>query len=153
MTQVVELHEITRFKEHGQDDDDEDELQWAAVERVQKETQYRRTLDLAHDRTENSVDRSKDSAHGKQVKIQHPATLKSAQERHAFIDKLLKKIEEDNRKLLLKQRERIDRYINAVRSRLLKRKDHSIYIIFGNISIYNYAILTDFMIVFSVEWV
>lgn len=111
MAEVVELDEVTRFKEHGEDDD-EDELQWAAVERIQKERQYK-TLDLEHDRNENSVDGSKvESEERKKVKIRHPTTLKSAQERHAFIDKLLKKIEEDNHKLLLKQRERIDRYIN-----------------------------------------
>lgn len=154
MTEVVELDEITRFKECGKNDD-EDELQWAAMEKPQKEIQYT-TLDLLHDRTENSVDGSKESEEiRKKVKIQHPTTLKSAQERHAFINKLLKKIKEDNRNLLLKQRERIQRhlFINAGRSRLLKRKRPQHLHYCWHMSIYNYAILTDFMIVFSVEWV
>lgn len=63
------------------EDDDEGELELAAVERI--ETQQHKTT-------------SRVSELG-------------ALERHAFIDKLLKKIEEDNHRLLLKQRQRIDR--------------------------------------------
>nr|XP_017250971.1 PREDICTED: pleiotropic drug resistance protein 3-like [Daucus carota subsp. sativus] len=106
MTEGTELDEITRFKERSEDDD-VDELQWAAVEKLQKQTHT--TLNLIHDRTQHSVDGSKESAQGKKGEIHHLAMLKSAQERRAFIDKLLKKIEEDNYKLLLKQRERMDR--------------------------------------------
>lgn len=120
MTEGTELDEITRFKERSEDDD-VDELQWAAVEKLQKQTHT--TLNLIHDRTQHSVDGSKESAQGKKGEIHHLAMLKSAQERRAFIDKLLKKIEEDNYKLLLKQRERMDRYLYIITSRN-KRPHH-----------------------------
>ena len=63
------------------EDDDEGELELAAIERIeaQQNTTTERVSKLG------------------------------ALERHAFIDRLLKKIEEDNHRLLLKQRQRIDR--------------------------------------------
>ncbi|KAL8089213.1 hypothetical protein AgCh_038848 [Apium graveolens] len=63
------------------EDDDEGELELAAIERI--ETQQHKTTNLV--------------------------SKLGALERHALIDKLLKKIEEDNHRLLLKQRQRIDR--------------------------------------------
>lgn len=65
----------------GREDDDEGELELAAIERI--ENQQHKTSDRV--------------------------SKLGAVERHAFIDKLLKKIEEDNHRLLLKQRQRIER--------------------------------------------
>ncbi|KAK1356757.1 pleiotropic drug resistance protein 3-like [Heracleum sosnowskyi] len=63
------------------EDDDEGELELAAIERIEAQ----------------------------QLKTTDRVSKLGAAERHAFIDKLLKKIEEDNHRLLLKQRQRIDR--------------------------------------------
>lgn len=65
------------------EDDDEGELELAAIERIEAQQQ----------KTTTQVSKL------------------GAAERHAFIDKLLKKIEEDNLRLLLKQRQRIDRFL------------------------------------------
>ncbi|KAL1827281.1 hypothetical protein ACET3Z_005693 [Daucus carota] len=62
------------------EDDDEGELELAAIERIEAQ--------------QNTTER---------------VSKLGALERHAFIDRLLKKIEEDNHRLLLKQRQRIDR--------------------------------------------
>lgn len=63
------------------EDDDQGELELAAIERIEAQ----------------------------QHKTTHRVSKLGSAERHAFIDKLLKKIEQDNHRLLLKQRQRIDR--------------------------------------------
>ncbi|CAK7348518.1 unnamed protein product [Dovyalis caffra] len=80
------------------ENEDEIELQWAAIERLP--TFRRLTLSL-FDKKEDGKEEE-----GKRVV---DVTKLEALERHVFIDKLVKKIEEDNYKLLSKLQERIDK--------------------------------------------
>lgn len=95
-------HDGTREDE----DDDEDELQWAAIERLQTQGNQENFI-----LGSTEEDEEEEETHDKKMKNDH--VLGSAVERRAFIDKLLKKIEEDNQSLLLKQRRRIDRYVRT----------------------------------------
>ncbi|KAH7532597.1 hypothetical protein FEM48_Zijuj04G0038300 [Ziziphus jujuba var. spinosa] len=81
------------------DDDDEVELQWAAIERLPTFERIRSSLfDNEH------LNGSKE----KEGKSVIDVTKLGAQQRHIFIEKLLKDIEQDNRRLLQKLKERID---------------------------------------------
>ncbi|KAL5582398.1 hypothetical protein UlMin_014840 [Ulmus minor] len=92
------LEEINSVKE--EDNNDEVELQWAAIERLPSFNRLRTSLiDNKH------LNNSKEDE-GKSV---IDVTKLGAVERHVFIDELLKDIEEDNHKLLQKLKERIDR--------------------------------------------
>lgn len=84
--------------------EDENELQLAAIERLPTYKQHTTALFDQDNLINNSKE---DEETRKTVKIDAPKL--GALERHVFINKLLKKIEEDNYRLLFKQRERIDR--------------------------------------------
>lgn len=84
--------------------DDECELQLAATERLPA---YRQTSISLFDE-ENLVNTSTvNQETGKMTNLDVPKL--GVPERRALIDKLLEKIEEDNHKLLLKQRRRLER--------------------------------------------
>ncbi|XP_060672517.1 LOW QUALITY PROTEIN: pleiotropic drug resistance protein 3-like [Ziziphus jujuba] len=88
----------TSTKEND-DGDDEVELQWAAIERLPTFERIRSSLfDNEH------LNGSKE----KEGKSVIDVTKLGAQQRHIFIEKLLKDIEQDNRRLLQKLKERID---------------------------------------------
>ncbi|XP_077218189.1 pleiotropic drug resistance protein 3-like isoform X2 [Tasmannia lanceolata] len=83
------------------DDDDEVQLQWAAIERLPTFERLRSSL---FDQCEDG-DGVQDSKGKRKIDV----TKLGAIERHMFIEKLLKHIENDNRLLLQKLRARIDR--------------------------------------------
>ena len=86
--------------EHGRDADDEDVLQWVGVERLPTFERITTALFEKQDCTAGNGD-----VKGKG--IINVAKL-GAQERHMFIEKLIKHIENDNLRLLHKLRKRID---------------------------------------------
>lgn len=86
------------------DEDEEAQLQWAAIERLPTFRRLRTSLfDLGD--SENGKSSGKESAGKKVVDV----TKLGADERHLFIEKIIKHIEHDNLRLLQKMRERIDR--------------------------------------------
>uniref|UniRef100_A0A6N2LL61 ABC transporter domain-containing protein n=1 Tax=Salix viminalis TaxID=40686 RepID=A0A6N2LL61_SALVM len=87
--------------EHGRDADDEDVLQWVGVERLPTFERITTALFEEQDCTAGNGD-----VKGK--RIINVAKL-GAQERHMFIEKLIKHIENDNLRLLHKLRKRIDK--------------------------------------------
>ena len=85
------------------EEDEELELQWAAIERLPTFKRLRTSVfDIDH---ENG---SGKEFEGKRVT---DVTKLGAVERHLFIEKLIKHIENDNLRLLQKLRDRIDRYL------------------------------------------
>lgn len=84
-------------------DDDEVELQWAAIERLPTFERIRTSL------FDCTKDEQEDEASNKSKKVQIDVTKLGSPERHVFIEKLIKEIEGDNHRLLQKLRERIDR--------------------------------------------
>ncbi|KAB5569567.1 hypothetical protein DKX38_003360 [Salix brachista] len=78
------------------ENEDEIELQWAAIERLPTFRRLRLSL----------FDEKEEDEEGKRVV---DVTKLEALERHVFIDKLINKIEEDNCSLLSKLKERIDK--------------------------------------------
>ncbi|XP_011005974.1 PREDICTED: pleiotropic drug resistance protein 3-like [Populus euphratica] len=81
-----------------EENEDEIELQWAAIERLPTFRRLRLSL----------FDRKEDGE-GEEGKRVVDVTKLEALERHVFVDKLIKKIAEDNCKLLSKFKERIDK--------------------------------------------
>lgn len=82
-------------------DDDENELIWAAVERLPTFEQVRTSVFDHWDGHNGSGEQNK-------TKVIDVTKL-GALERHLLIENLIKNIESDNLRLLQKQRERIDR--------------------------------------------
>lgn len=78
------------------ENEDEIELQWAAIERLPTFRRLRLSL----------FDEKEEDEEGKRVV---DVTKLEPLERHVFIDKLINKIEEDNCRLLSKLKERIDK--------------------------------------------
>ncbi|KAK6937217.1 Plant PDR ABC transporter associated, partial [Dillenia turbinata] len=98
--QLASSFRSTSDRRSVEDNDDELQLQWAAIERLPTYERIRTSL-FHH---QNPIDGKED----KQKRVTDVTKLR-ALERHVFIDKLLKQIEEDNKQLLQKQRERTDR--------------------------------------------
>lgn len=96
------IHDSSLIRE----EDDEYELQLAAMERVPA---YNQTTTSFFDRDNYVKTTTEDQENGNMMKFDVPGL--GVIERHAFIDKLLKKIEEDNYKLLLKQKRRLERSV------------------------------------------
>ncbi|XVE82355.1 hypothetical protein DITRI_Ditri15bG0142000 [Diplodiscus trichospermus] len=97
---------ISAHHSEGDDDDDgndEYELQWAAVQRLP--TLERITTALLDEKEENGTS-GNGNVKGKRVVN---VTKLGADERHMFVEKLIKQIENDNLRLLLKLRDRIDK--------------------------------------------
>ncbi|XP_072974963.1 ABC transporter G family member 41-like isoform X2 [Typha angustifolia] len=90
------------FSSSVRDDEDEYELKWAAIERLPTFNRLRTSL---FDHYNND----KDDDGGRKEKRAVDVTKLGALERRLFIENLIKHIENDNRLLLQKQRERIDR--------------------------------------------
>lgn len=84
------------------DDDDEYELKWAAIERLDTFDRLRTSL---FDHPIDAIDGDGE----KREKRATDVTKLGALERRLFIENLIKHIENDNLRLLQKQRERIDR--------------------------------------------
>ena len=80
------------------ENEDEIELQWAAIERLP--TFRRLRLSLFDEKEEDK---------GEEGRRVVDVTKLEALERHVFIDRLINKIEEDNCRLLSKLKERIDK--------------------------------------------
>ena len=100
-SQVPSFHSVSNgSSEHIRDADDEDMLQWAAIERLPTFERITTALFEEQDCTAANGD-----AKGK--KIVNVSKL-GAPERHMFIEKLIKHIENDNLQLLQKLRERLD---------------------------------------------
>uniref|UniRef100_A0A7N0T827 ABC transporter domain-containing protein n=2 Tax=Kalanchoe fedtschenkoi TaxID=63787 RepID=A0A7N0T827_KALFE len=91
---------ISGMSSANSDVDDEYNLQWAEIERLPTYDRLRSSL------FDESVDGSKAQSNGKRV---IDVTKLGPQERHMFIEKLIKHIENDNLRLLRKYRKRIDR--------------------------------------------
>ncbi|XP_061995123.1 pleiotropic drug resistance protein 3-like [Rosa rugosa] len=86
------------------EEDEEAQLQWAAIERLPTFRRLRTSLfDLGD--SENGKTSGEECAGKKVVDV----TKLGADERHLFIEKIIKHIEHDNLRLLQKMRERIDR--------------------------------------------
>jgi hypothetical protein len=101
-SQVPSFHSVSNgSSEHVRDADDEDMLQWAAVERLPTFERITTALFEQQDCTAANGD-----AKGK--KIVNVSKL-GAQERHVFIEKLIKHIENDNLRLLRRLKQRIDK--------------------------------------------
>ncbi|XP_040370209.1 pleiotropic drug resistance protein 3 isoform X2 [Rosa chinensis] len=83
-----------------ENDDDEVELQWAAIERLPTFERIRTSL--------MDCNKEDDDHEGKSKRVVDVTKLE-ALERHVFIDNLLKEIEGDNQRLLQKLKERIER--------------------------------------------
>ncbi|KAL6136418.1 hypothetical protein ACLB2K_061713 [Fragaria x ananassa] len=83
-----------------ENDEDEVELQWAAIERLPTFERIRTSL--------FSCNKEDDDYEGKSKRAVDVTKL-AAMERRVFIDKLLKEVEGDNQRLLQKLKERIDR--------------------------------------------
>jgi hypothetical protein len=81
-----------------EENEDEIELQWAAIERLPTFRRLRLSL----------FDKKEDGE-GEEGKRVVDVTKLEALERHVFVDKLIKKIEEDNCRLLSKFKERMDK--------------------------------------------
>ncbi|XWS53453.1 hypothetical protein CRYUN_Cryun10bG0002700 [Craigia yunnanensis] len=97
---------ISAHHSEGDDDDDDNdeyELQWAAVQRLP--TFERITTALFDDNEENETS-GNGNVKGKRVVN---VTKLGADERHMFVEKLIKQIENDNLRLLQKLRDRIDK--------------------------------------------
>ncbi|KAK1384996.1 hypothetical protein POM88_022731 [Heracleum sosnowskyi] len=86
------------------EEDDGHELQLAAMERVPA---YKQTTTSPFDRDNCVNTTTEDQENGNMMKVDVPKL--GVLERRALIDKLLNKIEEDNHKLLLKQKRRLER--------------------------------------------
>lgn len=84
-------------------ENDEYQLQWAEIDRLPTFERLRSSLFEEYD-DRNETDDTK----GKRV---IDVTKLGALERHVFIEKLIKHIENDNLRLLQKLRKRIDRYV------------------------------------------
>lgn len=84
------------------DDDDEHELTWAAIERLPTLERVRTSV-FDHTVTNENCDNGKGSS------MIIDVTKLGALERRLLIENLIKHIENDNLRLLQKQRERIDR--------------------------------------------
>lgn len=82
------------------DADEEYHLQWAEIERLPTYDRLRSSL------VDEYVDGRKADSNGKRV---IDVTKLGSQERHMFVEKLIKHIENDNLRLLQKYRKRIDR--------------------------------------------
>ncbi|KAL6964588.1 drug-responsive transcription factor pdr3 [Sarracenia purpurea var. burkii] len=96
------------IKDHDDPDEDYEEfaLQWAAIERLP--TFERLRSSLFHENNGNPS-RSVDDNVKEKVRRVTDVTKIGALERHMFIDKLIKHIEDDNLRLLQKLRKRIDK--------------------------------------------
>ncbi|KAL6953886.1 hypothetical protein U1Q18_045063 [Sarracenia purpurea var. burkii] len=82
---------------------EEDELQWAAIQRLPTFRRLRTSLfDI------NGGD-GKETAEFEGKRVMTDVTELSALERHLFIEKMIKNIEKDNLRFLQKLRDRIDR--------------------------------------------
>ncbi|KAH9766508.1 ABC transporter G family member 37 [Citrus sinensis] len=95
------------LRKHGSsyhEDDDELQLQWSAIERLPTFKRLRTSLFDVSDQNEDGS--SRNESEGKKVT---DVTKLIGVERHLFIEKLIKNIENDNLRLLQKLRERIDR--------------------------------------------
>lgn len=91
-----------------EEEDEEVQLQWAAIERLPTLKRLRTSLfDVGGGGNGSGGKDSKDYAGKRVVDV----TKLGAHERHLFIEKLISHIENDNLKLLQKLRERIDRYL------------------------------------------
>ncbi|XP_062009969.1 pleiotropic drug resistance protein 3-like isoform X1 [Rosa rugosa] len=106
----------TSFREHAlsfrstadvrsikKNEDEEVELQWAAIERLPTFERIRTSL------FDCSKDEKEDEASNKSKMAQIDVSKLGSMERHVVIQKLIKEIEGDNHRLLQKLRERIDR--------------------------------------------
>lgn len=82
-------------------DDEEEELKWAAIERLPTFERIRKSL------FDQYIDQNGDGKQKEKNVID--ITKLGALERRLFIENLIKHIENDNLRLLRKQRERIDR--------------------------------------------
>ncbi|XP_061986018.1 pleiotropic drug resistance protein 3-like [Populus nigra] len=101
-SQVPSFHSVSNgSSEHVRDADDEDMLQWAAVERLPTFERITAALFEEQDCTAANGD-------AKEKKIVNVSKL-GAQERHVFIEKLIKHIENDNLRLLRRLKQRIDK--------------------------------------------
>lgn len=86
------------------EEDEETQLQWAAIERLPTFRRLRTSLFDVGD-SENGTSSGKEGGGKKVVDV----TKLGADERRLFIEKIIKHIEHDNLRLLQKLRDRIDR--------------------------------------------
>ncbi|KAL8105524.1 hypothetical protein AgCh_029350 [Apium graveolens] len=94
--------EMTRASSfHSEREADELELQWAAIERLPMMKRVRMSL---LDNLQDNVDQGKTNK-----KVMKDVTKLSAAEKHVFIDKLISDVQQDNARLLLKMKQRMDR--------------------------------------------
>ncbi|KAL6136417.1 hypothetical protein ACLB2K_061712 [Fragaria x ananassa] len=94
----------TDVRSMKKNEDDEVELQWAAIDRLPTFERIRTSL-FDYSKDENK----EDEASNKSKMVPIDVSKLGLPERHVVIEKLIKEIEEDNHRLLQKLRERIDR--------------------------------------------
>lgn len=87
------------FREESRSMEDETELQWAAIERLPTYTRLRTCL----------MDNGLLNGQQDQTLVDVDVTKLKALQRRVFIEKLITKIEDDNRRLLLKLKDRIQK--------------------------------------------
>ncbi|KAK1380412.1 ABC-2 and Plant PDR ABC-type transporter family protein [Heracleum sosnowskyi] len=99
---MMDEAEMTRASSFGSEREaDELELQWAAIERLPTMKRVRMSL------FDNPQDNGDEGKTNKKVVID--VAKLSAAEKHVFIGKLISNVEEDNARLLLKMKQRMDR--------------------------------------------
>lgn len=99
--------EMTRASSfHSEREADELELQWAAIERLPTMKRVRMSL---FDNLQDNNDKGKTNK-----KVMVDVAKLSAAEKHVLIDKLISNVQEDNARLLLKMKQRMDRYVSSL---------------------------------------
>ena len=95
--------EMTRASSfHSEREADEAELQWAAIERLPTMKRVRMSLfDALQEGDAGETNK----------KVMVDVAKLSAVEKHVFIGKLISNVQEDNARLLLKMKQRMDRYV------------------------------------------
>ncbi|KAL8105525.1 hypothetical protein AgCh_029351 [Apium graveolens] len=100
-TKMNEAEMIQASSFHSEREADELELQWAAFERLPTMKRVRMSL---FDNLQDNDDQGKTNK-----KVMKDVAKLSAAEKHVFIDKLISNVQEDNARLLLKMKQRMDR--------------------------------------------
>ena len=107
------------FSARDRDHDEEYELQWAALERLPTVDRLKSTLFV--------LPNGEGGERGTGKRELVDVTKLGALEKRLFIDNMIKHIEEDNLRLLQKQKDRMERYIQILRffSNFIQQKmDH-----------------------------
>lgn len=102
--------EMTRtsssFQTETEREDDEVELQWAAIERLPTMKRIRMSL---FEKQVQDISKQEEESNEWKGKGVIDVTKLTPHEKHVFIDKLINNVHEDNARLLLKMKQRMDK--------------------------------------------